>query len=116
MTTPTPDQPGAELEVADFHAEWVAALAQLEVDVDTAEAMLAAGREMEPPEPWVPPAMRSPLPSDLEPRARLILERQLAVAHQFSERLTQNGRHRRYTSAVRNNAEVDIPVYVDLRA
>jgi hypothetical protein len=116
MTTAIPDEPGAELEVADFHAEWVAALEQLEVDVDAAEAMLASGREVEAPEPWVPPAMRSPLPSDLEPRARLILERQLAVAHRFSERLTQNGRHRRYTTAVRNNAEVDIPVYVDLRA
>ena len=67
-------------------------------------------------ERWAPPAMRSPLPSDLEPRARLVLERQLAVAHRLSEQLTQNGRHRRYTSAVRNNAEVDIPVYVDLRA
>ena len=116
MTTATPGEPGTELEVADFHAEWVAALERLEVDVDAAEALLAAGQEVEPAEPWTPPAMRSPLPSDLEPRARLVLERQLAVAHQLSERLTTNSRHRRYTSAVRNNAEVDIPVYVDLLA
>ncbi|WP_148575490.1 hypothetical protein [Nocardioides caldifontis] len=117
MDTPTPGQPGADLEAADFHAEWVAALEQLEVDVETAEALLAAGQEvLEPPAPWTPPVMRSPLPSDLQPRARLVLERQLAVAHRLSERLTENGRHRRYTTAVRNNAAVDIPVYVDLRA
>ena len=117
MPDETAALPGTDVEVADFHAEWVAALEQLEVDVDVAEAMLAAGQEVvEPPAPWTPPVMRAPLPSDLQPRARLVLERQLAVAHRLSERLTENGRHRRYTTAVRNNASVDIPVYVDLRA
>ena len=116
MAADNPAHPGTDVEVADFHAEWVAALEQLEVDVDAAEALLAADAEIEPPAPWTPPVIRAPLPSDLQPRARLVLERQLAVAHRLSEQLTRNGRHRRYTTAVRNNAEVDIPVYVDLRA
>ncbi len=111
--------PSATVEVgepADFHAEWVAALERLEVDVDLAEALLATELELEPPPLWSPPQMRGPLPSDLEPRARLVLERQLAVVHRMTERLTATGRHRRYTQAVRNTAQPDIPIYLDLQA
>ncbi len=100
----------------DFHAEWVAALERLEVDVELAEAMLATEQEVSPLRPWSPPVMRGPLPSDLEPRARLVLERQLAVVHRMAERLTSTGRHRRYTQAVRNNSHPDVPIYLDLQA
>jgi hypothetical protein len=101
-----------------FRAAWVAALDRLEVDVELAEAMLAADRaaELAPVAPWEPPVMRAPLPSDLEPRARLVLERQLAVAHRMTERLTETGRHRRLTQAIRDTAQPDIPIYVDLNA
>ena len=102
---------------ADFHDAWVAELDRLEVDVALAEAMLAADHmELEEPAPWAPPAMRGPLPADLEPRARLVLERQLAVAHLLAERLTRTDRHRRYTQAIRNTAHPEVPVYVDLQA
>ena len=103
---------------ADFHAAWVAELDRLEVDVELAEAMIAADRalELEPPAPWSPPVMRGPLPSDLEPRARLVLERQLAIAYRMTERLTETGRHRRLTQAIRDTAEPDIPIYLDLNA
>ena len=102
----------------DFRAAWVAELDRLEVDVELAEAMLAADRaaELSPPAPWEPPLMRAPLPSDLEPRARLVLERQLAVAYRMTERLTETGRHRRFTQAIRDTAQPDIPIYVDLNA
>jgi hypothetical protein len=106
------------LAEADFHAAWAAELDRLEVDVEVAEAMLAADRaaELDPPAPWTPPVMRVPLPSDLEPRARLVLERQLAVAYRMTERLTETGQHRRFTQAVRNTAQPDIPIYVNLNA
>ena len=102
----------------DFHDAWVAELDRLEVDVALAEAMIAADRaaELAPPGPWSPPVMRGPLPSDLEPRARLVLERQLAVAYRMTERLTETGRHRRLTQAIRDTAEPDVPIYLDLNA
>ena len=103
----------------DFHAEWVAELDRLEVDVSLAESMLsvdADAGELTPVTPWAPPVMRAPLPSDLEPRARLVLERQLAIAHRLAARLTATGRHRRLTDAIRDTSAVDIPVYVDLNA
>ena len=104
----------------DFREEWVAALERLECDVETAEALLAV--ESFPAETalaftsWEPPVMRAPLPSDLEPRARLVLERQLAVAYLLTERLTRTSKHRELTERLRNDAHPDVPVYVDLRA
>ena len=100
----------------DFHAQWVAELDRLEVDVTVAEAMLNTDAEAAPHPDWASPTMRGPLPADLEPRARLVLERQLAVAHLLAERLTVTGRHRRLTQRIRDNASPDIPVYVDLSA
>jgi hypothetical protein len=103
-------------ESPDFHAEWVGELERLEVDVALAEALLAADAAPVTAAPWAPPVMRAPLPADLEPRARLILERQLAVAHLVTERLTANGRHRRLTQRIRDTASPDIPIYIDLSA
>jgi hypothetical protein len=103
---------------ADFHAAWVAALDRLEVDVALAETMLASASAEEPQglPSWAPPPVRGPLPSDLEPRARLVLERQLAVAHRITQRLTQTGRHRQLTQRIRSTAHPEVPVYVDLQA
>jgi hypothetical protein len=101
----------------DFHDAWVAELDRLEVDVEIAEAMLASDHASPGVlQPWAPPALRGPLPSDLEPRARLVLERQLAVAHLLAERVTRTDRHRQLTRKIRDTAHVDIPVYVDLQA
>ena len=102
--------------MSDFHAEWVAELERLEVDVELAEALLTSDSAPEPPAPWTPPVMRGPLPADLEPRARLVLERQLAVAHRVAERLTATGRHRRLTQRIRDTASPDVPIYIDLSA
>ena len=102
--------------MSDFHAEWVAELERLEVDVELAEALLASDAATEAPAPWAPPVMRGPLPADLEPRARLVLERQLAVAHRVAERLTATGRHRRLTQKIRDTGTPDIPIYIDLSA
>ena len=109
--------PAAE-PAEDFRAAWAAELDRLEVDLELAEAMLAADRAavLDPLPPWSPPPLRGPLPSDLEPRARLVLERQLAVAYRMTERLTETGRHRRLTQAIRETAQPDIPIYLDLNA
>jgi hypothetical protein len=111
MTTLSPPA-----EPAAFHDAWVAELERLEIDVALAEALLAADAEPGLLAPWEPPSMRGPLPSDLEPRARLVLERQLAVAKLLADRLTATGRHQRYTQAVRDTAHPDVPIYLDLRA
>lgn len=111
-----PAGPSSEADPEDFHAAWIAELDRLEVDVELAEAMLAADSAPSFLSPWCPPAMRGPLPSDLEPRARLVLERQLAVAVRMSEKLTSTGRQRRYAGAVRGTAHPDVPIYLDLRA
>lgn len=111
--TPVPDL----LPEADFHAAWVAALDRLEVDVTQAEAMLAVNdpaADLGALPAWAPPVMRGPLPSDLEPRARLVLERQLAVAHRLTVRLTATGRERRLTQAIKDTAHPDVPIYLDL--
>jgi hypothetical protein len=107
---------------SDFHQAWAAELDRLEVDVELAEAMLAsasaptAAEEALDLQPWAPPPMRGPLPSDLEPRARLVLERQLAIAALLTERLTVTQRHRRLTQKIRDTGEPDIPVYLDITA
>lgn len=106
----------------DFRAEWVAALERLECDVETAEALLAVESFTEESiaelalTAWEPPALRAPLPSDLEPRARLVLERQLAVAYLITERLTRTSKHRELTERLRSDWHADVPVYVDLQA
>ena len=97
-----------------------AALERLECDVETAEGLLAVETFTDETElaipSWEPPAMRGPLPSDLEPRARLVLERQLAVAYLLTERLTRTSKHRELTDRLRNDWLADVPVYVDLKA
>jgi hypothetical protein len=101
----------------DFRDAWVEALERLELDVERAEALLAAEADPAPgTAAWAPPEMRAPLPADLEPRARLLLERQLAVAARLTEQVTATGRQQRLTERIRGTAHPDVPVYLDLRA
>jgi hypothetical protein len=98
-----------------FRDQWVAELERLEADVELAESMLKANETPVLPD-WQPPVVREPLPSDLEPRARLVLERQLAVAYFLTERLTATAKERQLTQRIRETTHPDIPVYVDLNA
>lgn len=106
----------AALPPDDFHAAWVAALDQLELEVDRAEAML---RENDPlaapqvPGSWTPPAIASPLPGDLVDRARDILDRQLAVSAEIAHTMMGNRRHAAYVRQLGTSARREIPVYVD---
>jgi len=99
----------------DFHAEWAAALDRLELDIEIAERMLADHQSVVPP-PWSEPALRSPMPEDLVPRARLIHERQLAVAHAMTRRVSSTSRQLALTSKLRALVIPDVPVYVDVSA
>ena len=100
---------------ASFHDQWVAELTRLEADVTLAELALRANEAPVLPA-WERPTVRGPLPTELEDRARFILERQLAVAHRLTQRLTATGRERALHQRFRDTAHVDVPVYLDLDA
>ena len=100
---------------ASFHDQWVAELTRLEADVTLAELALRANEAPVLPA-WERPVVRGPLPSELEDRARLVLERQLAVAHQLTQRLTATGKERSLHDRLRGTAHTDVPVYLDIDA
>ena len=122
MTRPTAANPPAESRLATatpvdvtFHDEWVAALTRLEADVALAELALRTNEAPVLPA-WERPTVRGPLPTELEDRARFVLERQLAVAHRLTQRLTATGRERALHQRLRDTAHVDVPVYFDVDA
>ena len=98
-----------------FREQWVAELTRLEADVELAEAALRANEAPVLPA-WQRPTVRGPLPHELEDRARLVLERQLAVAHRITQRLTSTGRERALHQRLRDTAHPDVPVYFDVDA
>ncbi len=105
--------------MSDFHDAWVAELERLELTLDQAEALL---RSRDPaaheatPAPWQP-QVRGVLPEDLLPRARLVHERQLAVARLLAERALRTQRHSDLARVIQDSTMgPDIPVYVDISA
>jgi hypothetical protein len=98
-----------------FRDQWVAELTRLEADVALAESLLQTNQAPVLPA-WERPVVRGPLPIELEDRARLVLERQLAVAHRLTQRLTVTGRERALHQRMRDTAHVDVPVYLDIDA
>jgi hypothetical protein len=98
-----------------WRTQWLDALDRLEVDVERAEQMLRAHDPAPMPE-WQPPVVHISLPEDLVPRARLILERQLAVANDITRAITTNQQQRALTSKISANIPADIPVYLDITA
>ncbi|MGN6242596.1 MAG: hypothetical protein ACTHQ3_02875 [Motilibacteraceae bacterium] len=101
---------------ADFHVAWVAALDELELEVDRAEALLRGHDPLAPPlqQPqWVPPQLPGPLPEHLLERARDILDRQLAVSAEIAHTMMGNRRHAAYVRQLGSGARREIPVYVD---
>ncbi len=98
-----------------FHDQWVAELERLEADVALAESMLRTNQAPALPA-WQRPVIRGPLPTELEDRARLVLERQLAVAHRLTQRMTATGKERALHQRFRDTAHPDVPVYLDIDA
>ncbi len=87
---------------ADWHAEWVSALATLELDVAGAERLLGEGRAaagaVDAPVQiavgWTPPRIGGPLPVSLRGRAEAILARQLRVSEDLGRAIGSNRRER----------------------
>ena len=99
----------------EWHSEWVAELDRLELDVQIAERMRAQHQSSELA-PWTEPELRAPMPEDLVPRARLIHERQLAVAQALTRGASSTQQQLALTTKVRTLVVPDVPVYVDLSA
>lgn len=96
---------------------WAQALEALELDVATAERMLASGHlaTVAPHDPWTPPAGLGPLPLALVERATTLLDRQLEVARRLAEAADLSRRHMRAAQALRSAAP-SVPVYLDTPA
>ncbi len=100
---------------ATFHDQWVTELERLEADVALAESALRVNETPVLPS-WERPVVRGPLPAELQDRARLVLERQVAVAHHLTQRLTATGKERALHERFRDTAHPDVPVYLDIDA
>ncbi|ABS03115.1 hypothetical protein [Kineococcus radiotolerans] len=82
---------------------WGAALADVEVDVTTAEELLArlhAGGEDVPeelltPQDWIAPSLQGAIPMEFSDRARRLLQRHLEVSERLAEALVQVRAQRR---------------------
>ncbi len=76
----------------EFHAAWVAALGDLELEVVRAEELLRTGRQGSDMPPWEPPSLPGPLPFDLRERAQALLDRQLRTAQELTLAMHAAGR------------------------
>lgn len=105
--------------MSNWHDTWVAELDRLELTLDQAEALLRINDPAtDPPEQpaWQPQA-RGVLPDDLLPRARLVHERQLALAHALAQRALRTQQHSQLARVIRDSTmRPEIPVYLDISA
>ncbi|MEJ5944050.1 hypothetical protein WDZ17_01895 [Pseudokineococcus basanitobsidens] len=107
-----------------FTESWEAALADLEVEVDAAEELLARlHRHAELPaaalrRPWTPPSGLGPLPLPLADRARALADRQARAADALGRALVLNRRQARAVDSLvdarRARTGGDGAVYLDV--
>jgi hypothetical protein len=101
----------------EWRDAWIAALDELEADVDAVERMIAEehrNQEMAEATPWAPPSGIGPIPLDLRPRADYILTRQLEVARAAAIAMTANRKQTAFASRVEvGTAGKGIPTYID---
>ena len=103
---------------ADFDAAWVEALAHLELDVATAEAMLdndhlPSVSDVARLTTWQPPTGLGPLPDALLDRARALADRQREAAEAITRTMVANRRHLAVLDQM-SAAPPSRPVYLDL--
>jgi len=92
---------------------WSDALAELELGVDEAEALLRVGHATGPTGPaWQPPTTLGQLPAPLRERAQALLHRQLRVARSLAEAAEHGRRHLHAVDHLRATPEAT-PVYLD---
>jgi hypothetical protein len=115
---------GAGATAPAWSTAWADALAELEMGVDEAEALLAAAHRTDGMDGadavgrmtlrggWVPPSHLGLLPASLAERATALLDRQLRVAQQLAEAASHSRRQLRAVESMRA-AEESRPVYLD---
>lgn len=87
----------------EWRTTWIAALDELEADVEAIEERLRTDqflRDTPPSDPWTPPAGLGPFPLDLQPRADRILARQLAAAQALAQAIATNRRQAAVASRI----------------
>ncbi|MBF0689193.1 MAG: hypothetical protein IR158_15680 [Cellulomonas sp.] len=102
-----------------WHDRWERALDELELDVATAERLLAEAHLPDVADVaarrWQPPAGLGPLPAPLQERAQALLERQLDLARRTAEAMAAARRQLVAADAMRTRP-VARPVFVDTQA
>lgn len=98
-------------------AVWEDELDRLELEVLRVERMLGGAGPL-PADSWTPPAVRGPMPDDLVPRARDLLERQDRASTALREALASAHKQIAFGARVSDatTAAGSLPVYVDLQA
>jgi hypothetical protein len=87
----------------EWRAAWIAALDELEADVEAVEAALDdehRRRELPAAASWTPPAGLVPLPLELRDRADAILNRQLTAAKALTTAMAGNRRQAAFAAMV----------------
>ena len=99
----------------DWHAAWVSALDELELDVEQTERMLrCASWDTAPARTgWAPPALAGQLPADLRARAAAILARQLSASDELTRTISGNRRLAALSSRLDPGTRRERPVYLD---
>jgi hypothetical protein len=105
---PATRAPGAD----PWLERWSAALAELQLEVDLAEALLASDHLPEGRRGWVPPTGLGPLPASLRARAEALLDRQAEVGRRLAEAASLARRHASAVQVLRAGGPAR-PVYVD---
>ncbi|WP_298461660.1 hypothetical protein [uncultured Cellulomonas sp.] len=105
---------GSPTAAPGWDAAWSDALAELELSVDEAEALIRAGhtQPLRLLGAWQPPSGLGMLPAPLVDRARALLARQVRVAQQLAEAAAHSRRQLRAVEGMRADAE-STPVYLD---
>ena len=98
------------------HQRWETALERLELDMDSAERLIAEPSADTLPG-WDEPDLAGPIPSDLVDRAVALRERQERIRAELVTALEATRRQHRFADRVdRATGRGDGPVYLDLDA
>lgn len=121
-----PAQPAADREAPDpgragREAAWVAALAEMELEAERAEVLLAGAQSAEAPveadvaltAPWRTPRGLGPLPVALAPRAAALVERQRDLVRRTADQLAEHRRRLRTADGLRTRP-APAPAYLDV--
>ncbi len=111
--------PLADLDGDAWSAAWEHALAELEMDVETAERLISSVRAWEITDvpvvvgAWAPPTHLGPLPETLLERAQLVLTRQLRVIEDIANAAVRSRQHLEVQRRMRPDDATSRPMFVD---